>query len=685
MKEQDIKLAIEQECDEVGIPIASVKHYWYKGEHFSINALNPYDRTTNFLNAIEDICKNYVGNSIRKPKVVRKVDTPIAIKVTLSDMHVGLEPNPKDGGMFEYSYNKEIFYHNIDYVYSRILDHYNSNGTFDLLIIDDLGDGLDGYEGKTTRGGHGLEQNMSSKEAFETFVGAKLSLIERCIDEGVAAKYLIRNVCNDNHCFTDDVEVLTDKGWKYFEDLSSDNLVATYNENLDKVEYQSPISYIYNDVAEPIEIHSYEGRSQSVQVTSEHRMYVKKSSTGAKKETKYEYVLSKDLQYHSYKFKSSFINDKKEYPLSDDFIRFCAWINTDGTVTRNNSYIIYQSKEEGRAKIDSILKRLGWNYSLREKKQSQNVYIKGTKVKSQKKMYEYVFTQKHMTPQSYDILYSFIPSKRIPDWVWSLSKRQFDIYLESFIDGDGTRKKGIDTSAVVYGTKDMLDDLQELCILNNHRTVLSVNNRGDYVLSITFNRDFSDMQSKNKSVQMMTPKYTWCLTMPNSNMIVRHNGKVSVQGNSGSFASISNMAIKMLLDRIYEESVVDFYVLEKFMSHFTYGDHAFILTHGKDSKYMFKGLPYQLNDKTVAFINEYIDHFGIDNKFIHLEKGDLHRIGYDRTKKFDYRNFMSFAPPSAWVQHNFGDGYCGFSIQIVPKYGGEISHTDYYFDLTKKK
>lgn len=353
MKEQDIKLAIEQECDAVGIPITSVKHYWYKGEHFSINALNPYDRTTNFLNAIEDICKNFVGDSIRKPKVIRKVDTPVAIKVTLSDMHVGLEPNPHDSGMFEYSYNKEIFYHNIDYVYSRILDHFNSNGTFDLLIIDDLGDGLDGYEGKTTRGGHGLEQNMSSKEAFETFVGAKLSLIERCIDEGIAAKYLIRNVCNDNH--------------------------------------------------------------------------------------------------------------------------------------------------------------------------------------------------------------------------------------------------------------------------------------------------------------------------------------------AGSFASISNMAIKMLLDRIYEESVVDFYILEKFMSHFTYGDHAFIITHGKDSKYMFKGLPYQLNDKTVAFINEYIDHFGIDNKFIHLEKGDLHRIGYDRTKKFDYRNFMSFAPPSAWVQHNFGDGYCGFSIQIVPKFGGEISHTDYYFDLTKKK
>jgi hypothetical protein len=120
------------------------------------------------------------------------------------------------------------------------------------------------------------------------------------------------------------------------------------------------------------------------------------------------------------------------------------------------------------------------------------------------------------------------------------------------------------------------------------------------------------------------------------------------------------------------------------MEHFQYGDHTFILTHGKDAKHMFKGLPYNLNDKATSFINDYIDHYNINTKYIHVEKGDLHRIGYDRTKKFDYRNYMTFAPPSAWVSHNFGDCYSGYSIQTIPKFSGEISHTDYYFDLKKK-
>jgi hypothetical protein len=154
--------------------------------------------------------------------------------------------------------------------------------------------------------------------------------------------------------------------------------------------------------------------------------------------------------------------------------------------------------------------------------------------------------------------------------------------------------------------------------------------------------------------------------------------------HSGSFGAIANISIKMILERVYEENVVKFTILERFMEHFEYGVHTFILTHGKDSKYMFKGLPYTLNDKTTAFINEYIEHYNINTKYIHLEKGDLHRIGYDRTKKFDYRNFMAFSPPSAWVQGNFGDGYSGFSLQVIPKYNGEIQHTDYYFDLKKR-
>lgn len=341
---------LQAECEAVGIPVEKVKHYWHKGKNYSINVNAKQE--TDYLQAVKDLLADYkFEKKIFKPIKISK-DNPKAIKATLSDMHVGLNPNPNNKSLFGYEYNADIFNRHIDKVISSVLKEYESNGVFDLLLIDDLGDGLDGYNGLTTRGGHTLEQNMSNEDAFTTYVQGKLRLIETLIDAGVANKYEVRNVTDCNH--------------------------------------------------------------------------------------------------------------------------------------------------------------------------------------------------------------------------------------------------------------------------------------------------------------------------------------------AGSFGAIANLAIKMILERVYENNVVQFSILERFMEHFEYGVHTFILTHGKDSKYMFKGLPYTLNDKTISFINDYIDHYGISTKYIHVEKGDLHRIGYDRTKKFDYRNFMSFAPPSAWVQGNFGDGYSGYSIQIIPKYNGEIQHTDYYLELTKK-
>lgn len=345
--------ALAKHAEEVGIPIDNVNYYWHKSEKFSVNVKNDKDDTIDsYYETIRDIVSEYNPETIRSIEQVG-IDTPKAIKATLSDMHIGLNPNPDNKSLFSYEYNEEIFKQSLDKVYNSLLKEYNHNGRFDLLIIDDLGDGLDGWNGFTTRGGHKLDQNMSNEEAFKTFVMGKLTLIENCIKAGIANKIIVRNVANDNH--------------------------------------------------------------------------------------------------------------------------------------------------------------------------------------------------------------------------------------------------------------------------------------------------------------------------------------------SGSFASIANMTIQMILNRTYNQSDVSFYILERFMEHFKYGDHTFILTHGKDGKYMFKGLPFELNPKAIKFINDYIDHYDINSKYIHLEKGDLHQVGYSRTKKFDYRNFMSFAPPSSWVQHNFGDCYCGYSIQIIPKYSGEISHTDYYFQMQKKK
>jgi len=77
-----------------------------------------------------------------------------------------------------------------------------------------------------------------------------------------------------------------------------------------------------------------------------------------------------------------------------------------------------------------------------------------------------------------------------------------------------------------------------------------------------------------------------CIQAGIANEVLVRN--VANDNHSGSFASIANMTIKMILERTYSNESVNFYILNKFMEHFTYGDHTYILTHGKDSQYMFK-------------------------------------------------------------------------------------------------
>lgn len=354
---------IVEDFNKNDIDVSTVKHLWKeitdeegnkKGNAFIKNPFYKEPEKENFLESIKSVVNSVLlrhKNNKNKFKVKKVKSNNIALKVTISDDHVGLEPNPNNNGLFNYEYNGEVYKKSYEKVFNSVIKEFNTWGKFDLVMLDNLGDEQDGYNGFTTRGGHALDQNMSNTEVFETCVDVKVRFLKSLIESNVAKKIILRKVVNDNH--------------------------------------------------------------------------------------------------------------------------------------------------------------------------------------------------------------------------------------------------------------------------------------------------------------------------------------------SGDFGHIINITVRKIINLLYSTDIVEVETLSRFLEHRNYGDHCFILTHGKDKKSMFKGLPLQLNDRTINFINDYINHYKIDSKYIHVEKGDLHQIGYNKCNTFDYRNFMSFAPPSSWVQHNFGDCYSGYSIQVIPKHSNEISHTDYFLNYKK--
>ena len=84
--------------------------------------------------------------------------------IWLSDMHVGASVS--NTSIYHNDYNREEFSNRLNKVYEAV----RCAEGYDNIIVCNLGDSLDGYNGQTTRGGHGLPQNMNNKEQVKCFI-----------------------------------------------------------------------------------------------------------------------------------------------------------------------------------------------------------------------------------------------------------------------------------------------------------------------------------------------------------------------------------------------------------------------------------------------------------------------------------------------------------------------------------
>jgi hypothetical protein len=144
----------------------------------------------------------------------------------------------------------------------------------------------------------------------------------------------------------------------------------------------------------------------------------------------------------------------------------------------------------------------------------------------------------------------------------------------------------------------------------------------------------------------------------------------SEDNHSGSFGFMANQAVVTYLNAKYPE--METRVMEKFIEHFEYGDHTFVLCHGKDSEDMKVHLPLNLNDRAEAYIGKYLDYYNIHSKKVHFVKGDLHQDASQTTYRFRYKNVLSMYGASKYIHNNFGPNVAGVSMDIVDKNGPGI-------------
>ena len=187
-----VNSGINQECEAVGIDIDKVKHYWYKGEHYSINVkgqdtiFNYHEFKQDFIDAVEKIRPNHI--KIERSELI---EDSHALLIDPADIHINKLCSAFETGE---DYNSQIAVQRVKQgVYSILKKSKYFNIDKIILIVGNDVLNTDNARSQTTKG----TQQDTHLKWFDAFIMAKqlyIDIIETLVQ--IADVEVIYNVSN---------------------------------------------------------------------------------------------------------------------------------------------------------------------------------------------------------------------------------------------------------------------------------------------------------------------------------------------------------------------------------------------------------------------------------------------------------------------------------------------------------
>jgi transposase-like protein len=339
------------------------------------------------------------------------------------------------------------------------------------------------------------------------------------------------------HCFSGDTEVLTSSGWKLYDDLVVGSEVGTISLKNGEFEWQQTTDlFKHSHYKELVHIKT---PTVDAMVTHDHAMVL--TSRGASSmsdgiaQRNLRRVPAKELLDKSaFTIPLSGLNSNPDYDISDDMLRFCAWVITEGNISdqgQGGHIRIAQSdndKKGGMKALDALLERLNVSHSKIKRYEKQTV---GDGQYRNYDAYQYTVSRKNPICDEFKRL---CPGKTLQPWMQKLSSRQWEILLETLILTDGS-KHGAAQNSYQYATNKKIeaDLIQSLCAMNGCRSsCISRTQNSAHYYCITINTRGLAHVTDSKPTVVPYEGRVWCCSVPNQTLVMRRNGKVFVAGNT---------------------------------------------------------------------------------------------------------------------------------------------------------
>lgn len=302
------------------------------------------------------------------------------------------------------------------------------------------------------------------------------------------------------HCLTMDHEVLTDKGWKFFGDITMSDRIATLSEG--KIVYDHPTGLLHYPDYEG-KMYHIETPEISLNVTENHRMYVSKTGTDWELSMARDIVgphhYKRDAEWDApdYQFVLPRYIDGKGVVYPEIVVNMDAWLTYFGIWKRGG--LCPDSEDLVRTALD----QLGFCYLIDEDK----IHIRNVQLNS----------------------YLSSLGETFPEWVWSLSTRQAVKLLESMT---------VESDDEYFVTSELsAGDMMRLCLHAGWSATKSIDGK---LWRLQINR------KENTPIATLQDPYefkgeVFCLQVPSEVFYVRRNGKSAWTGNSRDIGPIQMM------------------------------------------------------------------------------------------------------------------------------------------------
>jgi anaerobic ribonucleoside-triphosphate reductase len=365
-----------------------------------------------------------------------------------------------------------------------------------------------------------------------------------------------------SQCVTEDTEVLTPNGFKKYDELFVGDDIYTWDDGHLNIQKVQRVNIYEHDG----EMHVYSGTGVEQVVSPNHRVLYKKYNSD-------EYCLTESYRIINNKTPVSIpvamlTDTREDYPISDDMLKMCVFILTDGSYRQKSSALRwYKSPRRwGADEFENVCERLGFTYKTSTRPDG---FDNGGNI------------VQYDIPSIYgECIREHIPYKSsVPEWMFNLSKRQANIVIDLWAKLDGhTSKSG--RQKLQCDNYDIADAIQHICFLSGRGSSIQEryvgNNRSPTIYVVPY-------KNKNKTASTMdTIEYNgkiWCPTTEDGVVVFRKNGKIFISGNS----AYSNVSIfdrpgleHLFGDMLYSDGTtidIDYvmFVQEVFMEWFSRG------------------------------------------------------------------------------------------------------------------